>query len=204
MLSYKGIDINCQDKNGRTPLMNAYKKKLNNIVSLLLSDKRIDLNLVDRFGKSFLLMTYKNCEIFSHLVHANDIDFNIVDKKGYSPLHLAVKKNYYEDVSFILNSKRYKIPIDSRINDGSSLMHLAIPNKSMKLLNILEEHGLNYNLQDKKGLTPLMKLFKTDYHKTCYCFIPFKIAVDTTLTEIWIELMKKESIDINLQDNKGI
>ncbi len=84
-------------------------------------------------------------------------------------------------------------------------MHLAIPNTSMKLLNVLEEHGLNYNLQDKKGLTPLMKLLNQE-SKTTKCGF-FKIITpidDPALIEIWNELMKKDSINLNLQDNREI
>lgn len=78
--------------------------------------------------------------------------------------------------------------MDTRTNDGSSFMHLAIKVMNIDLLTFLEKKGLNYNIQDNQGRTPLMILINTNFQTNA----------------VWDFILKKDDIDINIKDKSGI
>lgn len=135
-----------------------------------------------------LSLSYSDPEIFSMLVHRNDIDINTVNNDGLTPLHVAVIRKDFDLVSYIVYLRRNSIPIDARTNDGLSFMHLAAREKSIKLMNIFSGLGLSYNVQDKYGRTPLMIL----------------IGEKSPIIKQWEYLINKSSLNINLKDNMGI
>ena len=82
------------------------------------------LKLIKYYGliycprNKILTLSYNDEDLFKTLVHRDDINLNGINKKGFTPLHNAVKLNDFDLVSFILNSKRNKTSIDSKTNDG--------------------------------------------------------------------------------------
>lgn len=111
-----------------------------------------------------------------------------MDKYGCTPLHIAVLKNNVPLVNYILHSKPNDIPIDSRTKDGSTFMHCAILAKSRRMMNIFENLGLDYNVQDNEGKTPLMVL----------------IDLPVPVIDIWKKILMNRSLKINIKDNNGI
>lgn len=193
----KDIDVNFLNKDGFTPIMIAATRKIYEIVEFLLNDERIDINyktifflfdLFNKDGQCLLLIAYNNFSVFEKLIHRNDIDLNVVDERGYNIVHKAIELNNLKLVSYILDKKMQDMSMDTRTNDGSSFMHLAIKVMNIDLLTFLEKKGLNYNIQDNQGRTPLMILINTNFQTNA----------------VWDFILKKDDIDINIKDKSGI
>ena len=138
--------------------------------------------------QSLLSLLYNNYPLFKKLVYKSDIDLNVENEEGFTPLHAVVEFGDFELVKFLLETRKMNIQMNQRTKDGTSFMHLAAKAKSIELLDFFIGKGLNYNIQDSDGRTPLMILIQQ------------KIPI----IKIWEYIIKKNDVDINIQDKKGI
>lgn len=113
LLGRQDIDINVVDKNGYTPyslacemedipltdevesvntcFLSAVVKENNNTVQLLLTHPKLDVNYQNANQKTalHLAIEYKNIEAIDYLFTSKDLNINIVDNRGFTPLELA-------------------------------------------------------------------------------------------------------------------
>ena len=104
----------------------------------------------------YFLNKYKN-NIIIWLLNLPNIDVNIQDNNGNSPLHLAFKLIYYNNViNLLLNNQ--KININIQDNNGNTPLHIAFKSTYYRYNNILiliNNQTININIQDNDGNTPL-------------------------------------------------
>ena len=108
--------------------------------------------------KNHYLLLYfinKNKEnVIIWLLNLFNIDVNIQNLKGYTPLNLACILNYNNIVELLLNHLNINVNLQN-INSDTSL-HIAINENSIDCINLLLNNlNINVNLQNITGNTPL-------------------------------------------------
>ena len=91
-----GADVNEEDCDGGTGLMEALFERHNNVVQLLLNHPQIDINKVDRYGECVLhsAMIGDNHEGMGALLARQDLTtINQKDRHGRTPIMEAVYQN---------------------------------------------------------------------------------------------------------------
>jgi ankyrin repeat protein len=91
-LTQSGVDVNCRQNFGYrfTPLIEAIQLRNDKVARVLLADPRVDVNAADAKGQTALHRSRNEGQIAIILSQRTDIDWNVVDKTGRTPLlHLA-------------------------------------------------------------------------------------------------------------------
>jgi ankyrin repeat protein len=78
---------------------------------------------------------------------------NIYDKRGQSPLHLAVEENGNEIIDLLLAHD--KVNVDHADEDGETALHFAASESNVNAVQKLIEKGANPNIFDKNKMSPL-------------------------------------------------
>ena len=130
------IDLNIQDKELSTPICFAFRQNHKEIIDLLLSKQTF----------------------------SNKLNLDIVSPKYGCPLHLCILKHKFDLASHLILDKGANPHILNP--NGSNSMHILFANymfdevKAKALaLNIINK-GVNINLMDNNGLTPLLVAIK--------------------------------------------
>jgi ankyrin repeat protein len=154
-----GININAQAQTGESALHIACNLQLANITKLLL-DNKIDPNLLD-IENEFCALSYSvtlNDINIVKILFQYDLDANIQDYYGNSPLHYAIIEDNWTIFEFIINQT--KIPIDYNIYNADShtpLHILFMKNRdadvSQHISKIIDSCVVN--IQDNTGNTAL-------------------------------------------------
>ena len=121
-----GVDVNCLDRHGRTPVMHAIYFNHNAVVDWLLSQETVDLKCGNVAGYGNILHTACGMsdseDIVTKVATLSD-NVNVINKYGYTPVQLAVKKGNVRGVLGLLPV----LGVDWQVVDegGKSLLELA-------------------------------------------------------------------------------
>src|SRR5690606_35900490 len=119
------------------------------------SSKKIPKSLLesDHIG-NFLLhkLVKRNQLVLAAIFVKFGLDPTICDKNGINVHHLLVQKCSKNEFRFFLDSRDPNIP-DQR---GQTIMHLAVYRNDPSFIQMLLELGVNPNVVDRNGNTPLM------------------------------------------------
>jgi len=131
------------------------KKELNNdilneteiecnkyISNVIFNYIEIPINIINNNSydnKLFELIEIGNIDILKKSKYG-DINFNIYNSYGLSPLHYAIK---YGDIPFIKNALKLGASIDQTNLYGNTLLEYACLEKDPNMINFLLEHGAN-------------------------------------------------------------
>ena len=155
----KGLDVNAQDAEGSTPLMNAARGNAVEVVELLVNSAE-DLNVTDKKGRSALAHAVsRNQPEVVKLLLKNGADVSAVDKSGNTMAYYLTQSynvkspDAFESKWALLNEAGLSLT-DSQ-HDGNSLLHLAAKDNNMPLLERLEEFGIDVNQKNDEGNTAL-------------------------------------------------
>jgi ankyrin repeat protein len=176
-IMYNNIDIinillnmNCKvdfiDIEGHTILYNPIKYGYNNIIKTLLDNDNVLgiplVDIVDKFGSLPIHYTiqFDNLDAFNIILEKSRY-LNKLDDKGYSPLHLAIKKKNYQMIKTLVNNDNVNVNITTHI--GESPLHLACNYEDVSIIEILltikpnNRFKINLNIVDNEfQITPLM------------------------------------------------
>jgi ankyrin repeat protein len=96
----------------------------------------------------------KNLDIVKMLVltHPN-ININVFDKYGKTPLMIAVANYSLDIVEFLLTHPN--INVNQRDGDGRTALFIATRNMNMDIINHLAHNGADFTICDKDGNSPL-------------------------------------------------
>lgn len=130
----KGADINCKNKNERTPLYIASDKGKIQVVEYLLSLKdkdgklRVVVDSVDKDGETALHVAADEgyLPIVRFLIEVGDADINKQDKDLDTPLHKSADEGYLNIVRYLIEkkadtkikNKKGRTPIEEAKNEG--------------------------------------------------------------------------------------
>jgi uncharacterized protein len=178
----KGVDVNCVDKNGGTPLLFACANGFPEM-ALMLIEKGANVNCVDKYKNTPFQLACSNklTEVALKLIEKG-ANVNCKDVDGNTPLHLACSneltevalkwmekgadvkcKNYAgmtplhcvgdPEIAFKLFEKGVA---SSCVADSNASLFLACKIGLSKIVLKLIKKGANVNCVDKDGNTPLM------------------------------------------------
>ena len=202
LISY-GADLNITDRNGNTPLHLASLYRTFNLEKMTqLLNQGANLNALNNSKYTalhFLLYVYnKNTNIdlvldAIRLLMKYHAEIDILNKKGESPLYLALRtvpanKHKLEIIHELL--KLGANPNSKKISNGNTLLHLAAKNLNIEIMRTLLENGAEPNALDNDKNSPLHRVFKKE------------IVKENRQIEA-IEELVKHGANINAQDDKG-
>ncbi|KAK5679487.1 hypothetical protein LTS10_008305 [Elasticomyces elasticus] len=139
LLRQAKVDVNEQDSEGCTLLMQTVADEHRNIIEVLLKTPELDLNFQDRQGCSALSIAAKKSSwgIVDLLLTHAEVDVNTRDRWGNTPLAHAVFGNAMQVVRVLLNDERLKM--DARDNKGRTPLMKATANGNHRMVRILLE-----------------------------------------------------------------
>lgn len=154
-----GLDVNLQDKEGRTPLMNAASYNNLEIVQLL-GEHVEDINIQDKKGRSALAKAVEinKPDVITYLLEQG-ADIKAVDKNGNTLAYNLIQRynannpKPFEAKLKVLSAAGLKL--DKSQHEGNTLLHLAAKENNIVLLKRLEEFGIDINAKNDEGNTAL-------------------------------------------------
>ncbi|MFN3234565.1 MAG: ankyrin repeat domain-containing protein [Gammaproteobacteria bacterium] len=150
----RGANENEVDRQNMPPLHLAFKHGHFNLLKLLI-EKGFDVNQLDDMGYS-LLHKLAEWEVADFIINAlirwltsHDIDVDMLSKKGYTPLMLAVENN---NVNFVAQLLSIGADPDTMNQEGDTPLTIAIRNANENMVKLLLENGANPNFASVFGL----------------------------------------------------
>ena len=187
---HKGINLNCQNSNGKTPIMLAAENRNYDVVDILLSQSGIKLNEQDKDGKTLLMYIIRNGEsetnktYLKKLLNDKNVAKIVTDSNGDSALTFAINSGHTELAKIILEYFK-KISLSDATNKNcDNPLICAVKKGNKEMVKILLNAGAKVDHQNAKGETALI------------------CAVKANNKDIFESLLLKE-INVDLQDELG-
>jgi ankyrin repeat protein len=122
-LTQSGVDVNCRENSGYflTPLMLAIQLMNLKVARVLLADPRVDVNATDTAGRTALHRSRQ--ELLTAIIDCRrtDIDWNVVDKTGRTPLLHLARMNCLSNIQELSRIK--SVELFARSTDGFTALH---------------------------------------------------------------------------------
>lgn len=149
----KGANVNAVNKDGTPVLCMAIKGGNIDVVKILL-DAGADLSLQDPLLGTPLHVAAANgrTDIIELLLDRGANINALSDRLNESPIWQAVRGRHAKAVKMLLN---HGANPNNTWDDGSSLLHMAAGMGEEEIVNILIDAGIDINICDKDGMTPL-------------------------------------------------
>ena len=143
LLERKQIDINeVIDNRGNTLLHYAAMFSYQNVMRTLLELFHADINIKNAEGMTPLHIVcsnkLKDYYLLSYLIQIENINFDIEDNKGYTPLTYTVINNFSVAFYTLLS---FNCDIRHKDKEGNTLYYHAIINDNLTVMKFLIEHG---------------------------------------------------------------
>lgn len=165
-------DVNYFNTDGITPLISACKSGESNSATILL-DNGADVDYISTEGSAIgfayknkmydivhrILMMSADCQNKDHLSVLSDV-FNFEQNNTKLPCYDEFQQNIIKDMMSI------KGALDAKDIGNNTFLHKSITNKNYYLACELLKAGVNPNLQNNDGDTPLHILFKQKYDES--------------------------------------
>lgn len=206
----QGIEIDKIDEYGKTTLQREIENKNFTNVEFLLNCGA-DVNVCDENDKNIIhkeiLKGYSNYKMIDFLIsHGANIDARDFDEKDIVDdivEIIAVIKGFKKASPFLLSQiksdEKYDIllkkvltfrpNIESQRLDGTNILFDMVLYNDFETLKIIINYGINLNIKDKKGYTPLMymvaegvkikdKKEKDSFIERLVYFLKYRVSVD--------------------------
>lgn len=153
LLLENGADVNAKNKYGEAILHFVIVEGNLEIAKLLL-EHGANINYQGSYNDTALHEAIKNRhrDITEYLINIEDINLNLQNKEGKTPLHLAVLYGYSEIVRLLVEKKS---SLDIQDKFGQTALHIAIQKNHLKSVKLLLENGANVNAKDDSCRPPL-------------------------------------------------
>ena len=211
-----GLEIDKIDESGKTTLQKAVENKNFTNAEFLLNCGA-DVNICDEFEKNIvhkeILKGYSNYKMIDFLVsHGANIDARDLDEKGIVDdiiEIIAIIKGFKKPNTFFSNEIKYDEKYDILLKkvltyrpnierqrlDGTNILFDMVMYNDFETLKTIINYGINLNLKDKRGYTPLMHMVEEG----------LKI-IDKKEKELFVERLiyfLKYRVNVDIQDNDG-
>lgn len=162
----KGVDLEQRNDKGETVLMYAVYQK-NNTIARLLIEAGSNVNTQDKILNSPFLYAGAegNLEIVQ-LSLKHGADFTVFNRYNGSALIPAAEKGHIEVVKLLVNYPDYPIDHVNRLGWTALMEAIVLSNGGSLYAAIVDElikGGVNVNIPDSDGITPLQHAQKRNY-----------------------------------------
>ena len=211
-----GLEIDKIDESGKTILQKAVENKNFTNAEFLLNCGA-DVNICDEFEKNIvhkeILKGYSNYKMIDFLVsHGANIDARDLDEKSIVDdivEIIAIVKGFKKPNTFFSNEIKYdekydillkkvltyKPNIELQRLDGTNILFDMVLYNDFETLKTIINYGINLNIKDKRGYTPLMYMVEEGLK------ISDKKEKDSFIERLIYFL--KYRVNIDAQDNDG-
>ncbi|KAE9370538.1 ankyrin, partial [Stipitochalara longipes BDJ] len=150
------VSINQQDAGGYTALSLAVLGGLNDIVKEILDFDEILVDTTEHGVKQTALMlaAERNHHEIVELLLRRGAKPNLKNSNGKTAILRAVEEGGLEVVSKMVEPQ-WEVNIFCLDEDNRTLLHGAVEQENTEILRILHEKGLQVNMRDTSGMTPL-------------------------------------------------
>ena len=183
----KGADVNQVDKEGVTPLMTACFAGEPAMVVRLCQVPGILLNSQDNQGLTALMFAVNSVQCIEKLRAITGVDWNAVDKEGYSAIMVAVYLGNVGVVEALLPVSTLDLNI--KISGGVSVAHIAVVSNEVNAQRILEllckDGRVDWNIPDPEGNRPVL------------------LALEDNKVEMFRTLVRTPGVDTNITNSEG-
>ena len=212
----QGLEVNKVDENGKTILQREVENQ--NFTNLeFLIHCGADVNICDEFEKNIIhkeiLKGYSNYKMIDFLIsHGANIDARDFDEKSViddivemiavqkgfkkvTPYLLTIIKNDEKYDILLKNALTYRPNIETQRLDGTNILFDMVLYNDFETLKTIINYGINLNLKDKRGYTPLMHMVEEG----------LKI-IDKKEKDLFVERLiyfLKYRVNVDIQDNDG-
>ena len=183
LLTHHEFNRDAQDEKGRSLLHFIIEEEKE--FSSLDNFQKLETSSSDDFIVPFSLNQQGNIDdtFLSHLLQDGQMNVDIQDNEGYTPLHQAMLFGNKQAIYLLL---RYKGLQDFTLKNCFPLLHSAMNSKDYGLLNFcFNVLNIDVNVQDGEGCTLL--------HRSV-------INKDSVATGL---ILKQKKVDLSIEDNKG-
>lgn len=185
----RNADINARDRKGRTPILWAAAENSSLRVLEFLLEQGAEISAVDDNKRGVIhhavASAQKSHDKIQLFTQYNDIDFNLLDRDGNAPLHLALNQRslQYRLIQLLLSSGAD--PNLENHTGHTPLMQLAKDDRNPRFFSLLLESGADVNKAGRLGITPLM------------------LAARNTDNEDVIFTLLEAGAEVDVSDNRG-
>eukprot|EP01130_Rhizamoeba_saxonica_P017184 TRINITY_DN821_c0_g1_i1.p2 TRINITY_DN821_c0_g1~~TRINITY_DN821_c0_g1_i1.p2 ORF type:complete len:457 (+),score=97.29 TRINITY_DN821_c0_g1_i1:457-1827(+) len=167
LLGSNSLDLSIVDKKGRSVLhiavMNDAQESMEKILAVRSEDRYHPdncgydfINIIDNSGISMLNLSiiFEKMEILENLLenYSDVIDLDIVDAKGRTALHRAVKDGMVEIAKSLIDKGCNPETLD---NSNNSPLHIASERGHIGIVSYLIANSTEYDIPNNDGYTPL-------------------------------------------------
>lgn len=141
LLKEDGVEVNCQDKFGNTPLNVAIKSGYDDIANYLRDNGALDSD--DHMVGEELCRFSSNGELDSIIkYHRTGVNLNTSDYDQRSPLHIAAAFGHKEIVEYLINNGAN---INSEDRFHSTPLNEAFKHDDQEIIDLIKENGGKLN-----------------------------------------------------------
>ncbi|OQR89137.1 hypothetical protein THRCLA_09904 [Thraustotheca clavata] len=135
-------------------------------------------------------------KIITFIMQHSQASINLIDEDGRTPLLYAIKSNEFATAKALIVD--YKADVNIVANNGTSCLHEAAANGSVRAIKLLAEYGANLEAKTPNG-TPLHMAVSEDQEKSVEALLELKADVnarnDHGITPLLLAtLMRKASV----------
>lgn len=203
-----------EEVSGETPLTVSATNGIKNI-RLLVEDYHADINMCNSSGESPITVAAKhvNYTSYKYLLEQNDIDLNVITKKGNTLLHHVV-----HDIEFLMCLlEKNNSHINTQNEYGETPLHCATHKECVQLL--LTQKNIDPTIVDKWGNNFLHRqlhnrhITDTDLYRSNIVDVNSQnnnghtllhLAIMYGIKYIAVALLGRDDIDINISNNKNM
>lgn len=148
-----GLNPNCTDDQGNTPLITAVLKNNMEIVDALIQ-ANADLDIKNNSGSTALSYAISNekTEIVDRLIQAN-VNVDLPDNSGNTPLYYACLYQLEEIIILLIQAN---VNMNVQNNAGLTALHIAVLSNNKIIVDHLVKAGADLDMQNDNGSTALL------------------------------------------------
>lgn len=152
-----GVGMDYVDPLGNTSLHLVAKDAQYTFLNMIMKFDTGDLNRVNQFGQTPLHLAFNanNTTAVMKLLRRGS-NPNISDQEGNTALHLALIRRDAHLVTLIMTNSDSQVHGWRLNKEGDAPLHIAVRNEDLASIWTLLDSGINPNVQDRSGRTPLM------------------------------------------------
>ncbi|CAG8030538.1 unnamed protein product, partial [Penicillium salamii] len=208
LLNRRDLDINIQNQARDSALSYAIHYGNFSTVKSILEQPSVRVDVKHKHGRTALhLAVFAGRIGFVHLLLSSGSDSDLQDESGHSPWDWARRFNRPMMEMIFSNDPKSEVFLGTPPSQDAELpLHQAVSHGSIEAVKQrLRQKGLNLDIQDRKGYTPLHLVIQSKRLEMIkpYGNTPLWLSTYSSCDEITDRLLAEKDINLNLVGGRG-